>query len=649
MRARARLLVLLGLVGCSVVTATQGGSTAFAQAADERITAYHISIDIQREGWIVVTERIAYDFGSSQHHGIIRNIPARFRYDDRSDRVYPLRVLSVVGSPGTPDQYEVIKSGSDVQIKVGDPDRTISGEHSYTLTYRVDGALNGFADHDELYWNAVGTEWGVPIEDVDVEVRAPTSLQRIACFAGPLGSNRPCATSDLQGDTATFAQPGLNPYEAMTVVVGFPAGVVPTPRPILEERWSLARAFSATPVALGVAGGLLALLLAGVGYLLWANGRDRRAIGSPIDIAYATSHEGEQPVPLFEQGTYPVEYAPPDDIRPGQVGTLIDEVANPLDVTATIVDLAVRGYLRIEELPKRWFLGKPDWRLVKLKEADQGLITYERLLLDGLFEDADEVGDDLFMEEGDEASTDETELDDSSAAPARPDLPEATVPSEPGIAEVKLSALRKRFGLRLRRIQDALYADAVKRRWFAGRPDRIRARWHTIGFVVLAVGVGLVWLAAARSHLGLIPIPLALAGLVLVWAARWMPRRTPKGTGLVRRVLGFRTYIETAEAHEARFQERENIFSTYLPYAVVFGCTEKWAHAFAGIDGQVPSTAGWYVGAYPFNVGSFTSSIDHFSSVAAGTITSAAATGSSGFGGGGFSGGGGGGGGGGSW
>ena len=71
--------------------------------------------------------------------------------------------------------------------------------------------------------------------------------------------------------------------------------------------------------------------------------------------------------------------------------------------------------------------------------------------------------------------------------------------------------------------------------------------------------------------------------------------------------------------------------------------------AFAGLDGQVPSTPGWYVGAYAFNVGNFTSSIDHFSSVAAGTITSAAASGSSGFGGGGFSGGGGGGGGGGSW
>jgi hypothetical protein len=367
-------------------------------------------------------------------------------------------------------------------------------------------------------------------------------------------------------------------------------------------------------------------------------------VGSPIDIAYASSREGEQAVPLFEEGIYPVEYAPPDDIRPGQVGTLMDEVANPLDVTATIVDLAVRRYLRIEEIPKRWLLGKPDWRFIKLKEADEGLVEYERLLLDGLFEDADEVGDELFMEESEAASS-----EDPRANPARPDVPETTAPNEPGIAEVKLSALRKRFGIRLRRIQNALYDDVVKRRWFAGRPDKIRARWHTIGFLILGAGIGLIWFAAATSHLALIPIPVALAGLGLTWAARWMPRRTAKGTGLVRRVLGFRTYIETAEAHEARFQERENIFSKYLPYAVVFGCTEKWARAFAGLDGQMPSTAGWYVGATPFNVGSFTSSMDTFSSVAAGTITSAASTGSSGFSGGGFSGGGGGGGGGGSW
>jgi uncharacterized membrane protein YgcG len=645
LKVRPRLLVLVCLIAAAVALSGLAAGGAVAQSAGERIESYDVSIDIQRDGSIAVTERIAYDFASTAHHGIFRTIPVRAYYDKRYDRIYQLHVLSVVGSPGTPDQYDVNRSGSDIEIKIGDPDRTITGRHTYAISYVVEGALNGFADHDELYWNAIGPEWGVPIERASVEIHAPASLQRIACFAGPPGSTLPCDTSQVQGSSAIFDQDRLNPYEAFTVVAGLPRGAVPPPTPILQERWTFSRAFSATPLTLGMGGLLLALLVAGVGYLLWINGRDRRAIGSPVDIAYATSSEGERPVPLFEHGTYPVEYVPPEDIRPGQVGTLIDEVANPLDVTATIVDLAVRGYLRIEEIPKRWMFGKPDWRLVKLKEVDDSLIRYESLLLDGLFEDADEPDDEGFAEDG--AAAEGARVDETGAP--RPDLSPMAEPGAPGIAEVKLSALRKRFALRLRRVQNALYDDAVDRRWFAGRPDKIRGRWHAIGFVVLIAGVALTGIVAAKTHLGLIPIPVVLAGLALTWGARWMPRRSAKGTGLVRRVLGFRTYIATAEAQEARFQERENIFSRYLPYAVVFGCTEKWARAFTGLDGQIPSTAGWYVGAYPFSVGNFTSSIDHFSSVAAGTFTSAAATGSSGFSGGGFSGGGGGGGGGGSW
>lgn len=630
---------------CLIVLVSSVGHPAWPQAADELIDRYDVSIEIQRDGSILVAEEIDYDFGSTEHHGIIRRLPIRFRFDDQSDRIYPVQVIAVAGSPGTPAQYEVTESGSELQIKIGDPDRTITGRHTYAITYQVEGALNSFVRRDELYWNAIGTEWGVPIGMASVEVRGPVILERIACFAGPAGSNNPCQSSALQGETARFTHEDLKPYEAVTIVVGFPAGAVASSFPILEERWSLRRAFSATPMTIGVSAGLLALLLAGLGYLLWAAGRDRRAIGSPVDIAYDTSPDGEQEVPLFEHGVYPVEYAPPEDIRPGQVGTLIDEVANPLDVTATIVDLAVRGYLRIEEIPKRWMFGKPDWRLVKLEEADDGLMTYERLLLDGLFEDADEIDE---LEDAEDVSAFQEEGRPLSPPP-RPDLPATAIPHEPGLAEVKLSALRKRFALRLRKVQNALYDDAVTRRWFAGRPDTIRKRWHVAGLLLIIVGIGLTWLAAANTHLGLIPIPLVFGGLLLAWAARWMPRRTPKGTGLVRRVLGFRTYIETAEAQEARFQERENIFARYLPYAVVFGCTEKWAHAFRGLDDQLPSTAGWYVGAHPFSVYGFTSSIGTFSSMASGVITSAAATGSSGFSGGGFSGGGGGGGGGGSW
>jgi len=598
-------------------------ASAHAQAADELIHDYQVLLDIQPDGELLVTETIDYDFGLTPHHGIFRDIPDRLVYDDRYDRIFPIHVLSVEGSPGTPSGYKIEHDGGLLRIRIGDPDRTIQGEHVYTITYRVEGALNGFGDHDELYWNAIGTYWNVPIGSASVRVTGPSDFSQIACFTGLERSSLPCSGSTMQGATATFGQSDLDPYEGLTVVVALPKGAVPDPDPILKERWNFARAFSATPITLTVSGAFLVLLMVGVVRFLWTRGRDRRAIGSPVDVSYGTSSEGEQAVPLFESSVNPVEFAPPEDIRPGQVGTLVDEVANPLDATATIVDLAVRGYLRIEEIPKKWLFGKPDWRLVKLKEADGDLLKYERLLFNGLFEDADEEPDD--------------------------DEPDDGAQPKPGLAQVKLSSLRKQFAPRLGKVQEALYEDAVKRKWFSGRPDKVREKWTVFGWLTLAAGVGLTALVAAKTHGGLITLPLTLAGLLLIGGARYMPRRTAKGTGMVRRVFGFRTYIETAEAQEARFQEQENLFSRYLPYAVVFGCTEKWARAFSHLSDQ-PSQQGWYVGPHPFTIGSFSSSIDHFAVSTAGTIASTpGGSGGSGFGGGGSSGGGGGGGGGGSW
>jgi len=610
-RVVSRLLAV-----AAVVAVVLGWGAAAGAQGEEAIHRYTVDIAIKDDGSLLVSEAIEYDFGTTARHGIFRDIPDRLTYDDRYDRVFPIHVVSVEGSAGTPTHYEIEHSGGLFRIKIGDPDRTITGVHVYVITYRVEGAMNGFADHDELYWNALGSSWPVPVDSVSVRVRAPAAVQRVACFAGPFGSNLPCSVASARDSTATFSHSNLGPYQSVTVVVGLPKGAVPAPHPILQERWSLQRAFSVTPLTAGLAGGIALLVAVGLGSLFWRNGRDRRAIGTPVDIAYATSLGGEQQVPLFERGPTPVEYAPPDEIRPGQVGTLVDEAANPLDVTATIVDLAVRGYLRIEEIPKRGLFGKPDWRLMRLKDTD-GLLPYEGLLLDGLFRDAD-------GEEEGQAGT--------------PDGP-----------TVKLSGLRRHFSARLQSVQDSLYEDAVGHGWFSGRPDRVRHTWTKRGWIVAAVGGSLVVLAAAKTHLALIALPLALGGLALVFGARWMPRRTPKGTGMVRRVLGFRTYIETAEVEESRFAERKNLFSQYLPFAVVFGCTERWARAFAHLGDQPPETS-WYVGPHPFTVASFTSSIDHFSVATAGTITSTpAGSGSSGFGGGGFSGGGGGGGGGGSW
>jgi hypothetical protein len=621
---KTRLLLIGMLAGIGLVGLA---GPARAQSGGERIDSYDVAITIERSGSILVIERIAYDFDGLSRHVIYRDIPNRLLYDKRYDRVFPIHVISVEGSPGTPDQYKVSTSGNELHIRIGDPDRTITGRHTYTITYEVKGALNGFAEHDELYWNATGNSWQVPIDRATTEVTAPASLIGTACFQGETGSTLQCAEVRADGRTATFAQSSLQPYQGMTVVVGMPKGAVPEPKPILKERWSFVRAFSVTPMTASVALALLVVLLVAIGQAMWRSGRDRRVVGSPIDVAFVTKGAPEQAVPLLERSIYPVEYSPPEDIRPGQLGTLRDEVANPLDVTATIVDLAVRGYLRIEEIPKEGWFGKPDWRLVKLKESDGDLLVYERELFDGLFQDATLQ------------TIPEVPRPDESA-PARPDQVQE-------VEHVLLSELKQKFATRLHAVQKALYVDAVKQGWFPERPDKVRTRWHGRAILLLLAGIGLTVLLAAKTHLGLIGIPVVIAGLVLLAGAGDMPRRTAKGTGLVRRVRGFRTYIDTAEAQEARFQERENIFSKYLPYAIVFGLTEKWARAFAAL-GLETSEANWYVGSRPFAFNTFASSIDHFTVSSAGTISSTpGGSGSSGFGG--SSGGGGGGGGGGSW
>jgi len=615
-RSIRRLLfgfAVLGAIAAAVLAAilvAPGGASA--QAGLESITSYDTRIAIQRDGSILVTEQIVYDFGPDERHGIIRDIPVRFRYNGSYDRIYRLEVRSV-RSPDAPSQYTVDSNGSSVRIRIGDPDQTVTGEHTYVITYLVGGSLNGFADHDELYWNAVGNQWDVPIYQASVQVTAPVAVSRAVCFAGPLGSTGSCEQAAISDGVAHFAHTGLGPHEGLSVVVAIPKGVVAPPRPVLQERWSLQRAFAVTPLSAGASGGLL-VVLAILGAVVLARGRDRRYSRSAAHVVGGMPVQAEEAVPLSGHDQPPMESAPPEGLRPGQAGTLLDGVANPRDVTGTIVDLAVRGYLRIEEVPES---PSPDWWLVPLDKAG-GLLDYEQMLLDGLF-----------------------------TGPAAAYRKTST----------QLSDLGPDFAGQLKQAQDALYADVAERGWFTARPDRVRRRWLTAGVALFAVGAAALVAAAARSHLGLIPVPVALAGLVLIGCARWMPARTAKGTDLARRLAGFRRYITTAAAGQPRPAQRHDVLYDYLPYAIAFGCTQEWADVTASLA-EADRPPSWYRSSRPFAPGSLSSlpahyfwSMHQFATAASSWVaSSASASGTSGFsGGGGYSGGGGGGGGGGSW
>ena len=103
----------------------------------EQIDGYEVSIELRTDGSLRITEVIDYDFGVSEHHGIFRDVPTRVHYDDTYDRVYPLTVESVNASGGASADYTTEQDGSLTRIKIGDPDETISGEHTYTIVYTI--------------------------------------------------------------------------------------------------------------------------------------------------------------------------------------------------------------------------------------------------------------------------------------------------------------------------------------------------------------------------------------------------------------------------------------------------------------------------------------------------------------------------------
>ena len=344
----------------------------------------------------------------------------------------------------------------------------------------------------------------------------------------------------------------------------------------------------------------------GIARTLWVIGRDQRWTGSLVDARFGSPTGAAERVPLFEGGPFPVEYSPPGNLRPGLIGTLRDEVAHPLDVTATIIDLATRHYLRIEEITTSGMLrDKTDWRLVRLNpQPREELLAYERKLMDALFEDGDEV---------------------------------------------EISSLRQKFRARLDSVQEALYEETVAQGWYRRSPKSTRTRWLALGILALVLSVGLFIVAVIFTEWAIVPIPLMVGSVALIGGHGATPARTGRGSATLRRVRGFERFISSAELYRARFAEQSRIFYDYLPYAVVFGLTEEWAKAFEGLT-ELPA-ADWYVGpAGHLAAMSLADNMTRFTQESAGAIAATpASSGSSGFGGGGFSGGGGGGGGGGSW
>ncbi len=559
------------------------------------IERFNSNIEIQKTGEVFIREKIDVDFNTLSKHGIYRDIP----YVYERDGINTYTEIDVDQVLQNNKKAKVSESLTDgyVRLKIGDPDKIITGKNSYEITYTAKGVLRGFSGYDELYWNVTGNNWPVAIQSASATVSLPTDgIIKKTCFEGYVGSTTECMIISESLTEVKFRNlEALSEMQGLSVVVGYEKELVPI---LTVER---PKTFWEKLIDWPSLSTLGVIVLFGIGtivYLWNKNGRDywfgQGVFGKKDDPGSVKPHIAHE--------TTVVEFTPPEKLRPAELGVLFDERADTLDVVSTIIDLATREFLTITEVPKKWLFGKVDYSLIKKEKDPKELLGYEKMLLDELFASG---------------------------------------------SEVKISSLKQTFYDELKKIKEELYKEVVAKGLFPSDPEKVRSKYFSISVVMIFAGLFLIGYTVGFGNVFLADLCLGLAfsGLIMLLFSRHMPRRTAYGRDLYRRVKGYRLFIDKAETHRQKFFEKKNLFNEVLPYAIVFGLTGKFAKAMEEIGLKTTNT-GWYSGSRPFHMGSFESSMSSFSnsmsSAIASTPSSSGGFSSGGSSGGGFSGGGGG-------
>jgi hypothetical protein len=200
---------------------------AHASGGAENTRSYTVDVTVTRDGGLHVREEIVYNFGGQPRHGLTREIPTTT--DDGTGRM-PVRNATASSPDGAPAEVRTQTSDLTTTIRVGDPDRTVTGVHTYVIGYDVAGAVTKTYDHDantrpHLGWDAIGTGWRTPIGAATVRLHAPGRLGTVTCSAGPAGATESCGDRTGSGATASYGPRGLGKGEGMTIQADLPPDV----------------------------------------------------------------------------------------------------------------------------------------------------------------------------------------------------------------------------------------------------------------------------------------------------------------------------------------------------------------------------------------------------------------------------------------
>ena len=497
--------------------------TGVAQAKSWRVADFQDSITVAVDGSAVVTERITLVF-EGEWHGIHRTIPIEYPGPNGTNYELFLAVTSITDGSGGKLKYDSSTKDGFRDLKIYIPD-AVDATRMVEIAYQVRNGTRFFDSHDEFYWNVTGNDWPVPIDHASATVRFPifaAGSLRAQAFTGVYGSTQRDATATVDGAEAHFETTNPLPMRGgLTIDLYIPKDVLKEPSALTKFFWFV----GGNPIVF-----LPVVTFLGMFVLWWWKGRD--------------PDPGVSVAPMYD---------PPPGISPAEAGTLLDDSIHPRDITSTIVDLAVRGYIKIEETEdKTLVFTNKDYIFHLLKPREQwggDLVPHERVMLENVF----------------------------AAGP-----------------DTRLSSLKNRFYTAVPVIRQDIMAALKNKGIYLLDPDSANGYSVVAAIAIVAVFGILQYLGWANffNSALLLVVCVPLSALMFWLFARVMSAKTMKGARTQVAVLGFQEFMNRVDADRLKVMP-PTTFEKFLPYAMALGVEHHWAQAFAGIVKDPPQ---WYVG-----------------------------------------------------
>ncbi len=578
MRKIRKYTSLLGglVIGLSLLFSFGGIAWAKEEAS------FSSNIQINPNASLTIKEKITY-FTTTPHHGIYRYIPTK-----PEEKV---KVISVKNENNQPYKYKVSNDGKNVTIRIGDPEITFTGKKTYLIEYKVSYPIHKVGDHLELYWDITGEGWKFPLLNVKATIHSPAPIIKYTCYSGEVGGNdKLCQVKKIDDHTleVTYPQP-ITWNKNLTVAAAFPfnQGIKPP---------------STTFFLIQKLIFLFLLIFPSILFFFYWYFKGRDYLPDKTNKLKG----------LFQHLTTPITaYEPPADLTPGQVGLLIDEKVDPQDIVSEIIELARRGYLKIEKKEvKRFLFGhKNEYIFHKLKDIDDNLTNYQKTLLRGIFKG--------------------------------------------NKTKVKLSSLKGKFYNTFSKASDQIYKSTLHK-YFTRNPKTDKTIGYTLLFSIIFYQFFLmdkaekIFSFSLNSIVGWIILIILITIAVDFFLSRNLPQKTPIGMQHYLFIKGLKENLKRGAWRDS-IKEKHLFIEEIIPYAIALGTIKQLAKDMKELDLQPPDYLNSFVAWNTLD--SLTSDLNAFARATENSITynpKSSGSGGSGFSGG-FSGGGGGGGGGGSW